>query len=132
LEQHTTIEKPVRQGFLGRYFSNLPIFFPLIGLFHIGLAVYEAWYWIGDDSVSRLYWLRPAVLLLYALFWCGACMLKKWAGIGYVVLSVINVSFHLFGPDIMLKRAIGDLLFVPIPANLLFAFLLLFYFKRMK
>ena len=132
MEQQSVSQKPEPQNILARFFSRLPIFFPLIALFHIGLTIYEAYYWVGDDSVSRLYWLRPAVLLLYVIFWCGACLLKKWAGIGYVILTVVNVAFHLFGPDIMLKRALGDLLFVPIPANLLFSFLLLFYFKRMK
>jgi len=117
---------------LVRYFKTMPIFFPLIGLFLLFLTFYEALNYLGDDSVSHLYWLRPLVLALYFLCWAGACLARKLPAIGFVGLTIINVAFYLFGPDSILKRALGDLLFLPIPVNLLFAFLLLFFFRRMK
>jgi len=92
----------------------------------------EAWQFLGSDEVSHLYWLRPAVMFLYFLFWAAACCGRKWGGIAFVALTIANVAFSLFGPDIMLKQAIGDLLFVPLPASLVFAFLLLFFFRRLR
>lgn len=121
-----------RDNMLLRYFKDMPIVFPLIGLFLLGLTVLEAWNFLGDDSVSRLYWLRPLVMLVYFLCWAGICLRSKKAGIAFVVLTILNVSFHLFGPDILWRRALGNLLFEPIPINLLFAFLLLFFFRRLS
>jgi hypothetical protein len=45
---------------------------------------------------------------------------------------MITLSLYLFIPDFILSRAIGDVLFVPIPVNILFCFLILFYYKRMQ
>jgi hypothetical protein len=123
---------PVRRNIVARFFTEMPIIFPLIALFHLGLTIFEALNYIGDDSVSRIYWLRPLVLLVYTFCWGAVCFTRKWGAMGYLVLTLINVSFNLFGPDILLRRALGDLLFAPIPINLLFAFLLLFYFRKMK
>jgi hypothetical protein len=132
-------------NFLKRFFTTAPIIFPLIALFHIGLTAYEAVNYIGDTSVSYYYWLRPMVLALYTLFWLGCCYRKKWGGLGYLLLTIANVAFYFFGPDsllnidsaswinqlIVLRRAIGDLLFVPLPANILFSFIILFYYQKM-
>jgi hypothetical protein len=118
--------------FLLQYFTRMPIVFPLVGLFLLGMAGFEAWNYLGDDEVSRIYWLRPAVLFLYFLFWSGACFRLKKPGLAFLVLTMVNVAFHLFGPDILLKRALGDILFIPLPVNILFSFLLLFYFRRLQ
>ncbi|WP_118972799.1 hypothetical protein [Taibaiella koreensis] len=132
-KQETIIPgSPEKGNLLSRYFKTLPVFFPLIGLFLLGIALYEAISYLGDDSVSRLFWLRPLVLLLYFLFWAGACLARKVPAISFLVLTIVNVSFYLFGPHMLLWRALGDLLFIPLPVNLLFAFLLLFFFRKMK
>ena len=132
MEKQETVVPAARKNIVVRYFTLMPIFFPLIGLFLLGLTLMEAFNYIGDDSISRLYWLRPVVLLLYFLTWAGACLARKVPAIGFVALTIINVAAYLFGPDVLLKRALGDLLFVPIPVNLLFSFLLLFFFRKMK
>jgi len=132
MAQQEKLAAPAVTGSLPlRYFKSMPVVFPLIGLFILGLTAFEAWNYLGDDSVSRLYWLRPLVLLLYFAAWAGACLRYKAGGIAFVFLTIVNVSFYFFAPDILLRRALGDLLFVPIPVNLLFAFLLLFYFRRL-
>lgn len=124
--------QPTPKSVLVRYFTEMPIFFPLIGLFLLAMTIFEGWSFIGDDSVSRIYWFRPVIMFLYFIFWTGTCLARKWGALGFIVLTVVNVSFHLFGPDIIMKRALGDLLFIPIPVNLLFSFLLLFFFRRFK
>lgn len=110
----------------------MPIFFPLIGIFLAFLTLYESFNWLGDASVPKIYWSRPLVMLAYTFFWVVACMGKKWGGIAFVVLSVGNIALHLFAPEWPVKKAIGDILFVPLPANLLFSFLLLFYIGRLR
>jgi len=117
---------------LKKFFTSAPIAFPVIALFHIWLTVSEAFNYIGDTSVFLVYSLRPLVLLAYTVFWIGCCYMKRWAGFCYLVLTMFNVSFYLFAPQSILKQAIGDLLFSPIPVNLLFCFLILYYFKRMQ
>lgn len=132
MEEKVTTQKPEPKGLIDRYFTKMPIFFPLIGLFLLGMTIFEAWNYLGDNSVSYVFWLRPLVLLVYFLSWAGACLARKIPAIIFVVLTILNVILYLFGPEILLKRAIGDLLFSPIPVNLLFAFLLLFFFRKMK
>jgi hypothetical protein len=121
-----------QKNILARYFTDMPIFFPLIGLFLLGLTAFEAWSFLGDDSVSRMYWLRPGIMLLYFIFWAAVCLARKWGALAFIGLTIVNVAFHLFGPDMMLKRAVGDLLFLPIPINLVFSFLILFFFRKLK
>lgn len=118
--------------YLKSFFTTAPIAFPMIALFHIWLTISESVNYIGDTSVFLIFSLRPIVLLLYTIFWIGCCYLKKWAGFGYLFLTMLNVSFYLFAPPSILKEAIGDLLFIPIPVNMLFCFLILYYFKRMQ
>jgi hypothetical protein len=115
-----------------RYFTVMPIFFPLIGLFLLGLSLFESWNYLADDSVFALYRFRPVVMLLYFVFWAAACLGRKWGALAFIILTILNVALYLFGPNILLKRAFGDLLFVPIPVNLVFSFLLLFYLRKFK
>lgn len=115
-----------------RYFKAMPVIFPLVGLFLLGLAVVQAVTFLGDESVGRIYWLRPVLALLYFLFWAGACLQRKAFAMAFLVLTILNVAFHLFGPDSVAKHALGDMLFLPIPVNIVFSFLLLFYFRRMR
>lgn len=120
----------VKQNISVRYFKNMPIIFPLTGLFLLAMFLFETWSWIGEDGVSALYKLRPVVLLAYFVFWSAACLKKKWGAMAFLILTILNVSFYFFAPDMMLKRAIGDILFKPLPINLLFSFLLLFFFRK--
>jgi hypothetical protein len=132
MKEESLPAQPASKGLLVRYFTEMPIFFPLIGLFLLAITIFEGWSFIGDDSVSRIYWFRPAVMFLYFIFWSATCLARKWGAIAFIVLTILNVSFHLFGPDMVAKRALGDLMFLPIPVNLLFSFLLLFFFRKFK
>lgn len=122
----------VPQNILKRYFKQMPIFFPLIGLFLLALALIEIFSYATDDGYGTIYLLRPALFLLYFLFWSLVCLAKKWGAFGFLFLTIAGMAFFLFAPDIVLKHAIGDVLILPIPANVFFSFLLLFYFRRMK
>ena len=125
-------KEEVSGNILKRYFTQMPIFFPLIGLFILALAIAEFWSYGTDSNYGAIYWLRPILFLLYAIFWIFICFGKRWAAICFLILSMAGMAFNLFGPDMVLKHAIGDVLIYPIPINILFSFLLLFYFRRLK
>lgn len=117
---------------VGKYFKSLPIVFPLIGLFLIVMLAFESYYYLGDHTINAVYWLRPLVMLAYTFCWIFICLKKKWAAVAFLVVAIANVSFQLFGPkDMLLRKAIGDILFVPLPINLVFAFLVLFYYRKL-
>lgn len=125
-------QEEVHKSIIKRYFTTLPIFFPLIGLFLLGIAANEFWNYASDDNFSPIYWWRPILFLVYFLFWIPICFAKKWGALGFLILTILGMSFFLFSPNIPVKRAIGDVLVMPIPANVLFSFLVLFYYRRMK
>lgn len=120
------------KGFLYNFFRRPPVFFPLIALFHLWLTISEGFNYIGNNDVYLAYWLIPVVYLFYTVFWCGATMYKKWGALGYLFLTIANVSVHFFAPASIYKQALGDIMFIPVPVNLLFSFLLLFFFRRME
>lgn len=121
-----------RNNLLIRYFTTAPLVFPLIGLFHLYLSIAEVLNYVGDSSVHSVYLFRPAFFILFTVFWIGCCFLKHWAALGYLALTMATISFNFFGPDGMFKHAVGDVLFAPVPVNLLCAFLVLFYYPRMQ
>lgn len=121
------------------FFKKAPFIFYFILAFHIYLTFTEILRYWGDTSVSYIYYFfRPFLYLLYTLAWLGVCMMKKWAGLAYLILTFLTVSFHLFIPVepfstlAVYKHALSDVLFIPIPVNLLFCFFILFYFKRIQ
>ncbi|HET8572427.1 MAG TPA: hypothetical protein VFL76_01025 [Edaphocola sp.] len=136
-------------SFLKKFFSTAPVIFPLIALFHIGLLLYICITWF-DPGVSWWFWLRPVVMALYTWFWIGACYLRKRGATAYLVLTIVMVSFYYFGPTggnnldgqsifreaynqlVLLHRAVADILLDPLPANILFSFIILLYYRRMR
>lgn len=133
-----------------RYFTTAPIIFPLIGLFHIGIFIYQSISWVGAP-VGFMYQLRPVVLAAYTVAWIGACFLRKKYATTYLVLTIILVSFyylfpekHIYNSDWQnifqyllvqvahLHDAVSDILLYPLPANILFSFIILFYYRRMQ
>jgi hypothetical protein len=116
-----------------RYFKAMPIIFPLITFFLIGQGIFEAFNYWGEEVGNNWYHGRAIVWFLYALFWIAVCFRQKWGAFAFIVLTILNVALHLFVPDhFMFKRALGDLLFIPLPINILFSFLILFYFRRLQ
>jgi len=136
-------------SFVKKFFTTAPIIFPLIALFHLALLGYVCVTWF-DPGVSYWFWLRPVVLVLYTWFWIGACYLKKREATAYLVFTIIMVTFYYFGPTggnnldsqsifadtynqlVLLHRSVADILLDPLPANILFSFIILLYYRRMK
>ncbi len=136
----------MKNNFLTRFFTTAPIFFPLIALFHIGLTLYEASNFWEINDWHFAYKLRPVVMLVYTLFWMAATYLRKWGATGYIAFSVIMalVYFSGSGTEILgfklnfvsennfYKRALSDILLQPLPLNILFSALALFFYRKMK
>lgn len=136
-------------SFVKKFFTTAPVIFPLIALFHIGLLLYVCFTWF-TPGVSWWFWLRPVVLALYTWFWIGACYLRKREATAYLILTIIMVTFYYFGPGggnnldgqsifgdaynqlVLLHRSVADILLDPLPANILFSFIILLYYRRMK
>jgi hypothetical protein len=136
-EMEAKSEAVSKKNILKQYFTNMPVMFPMIGLFLLFMTVMEALNYLGDSGYPAMYLLRPVILFLYFIFWAGACCARKWAALAFLCLTIINVAFYLFGPkgpDAYLQHAIGDILFLydRVSVNMIFSFLLLFYFRRMK
>lgn len=120
------------QNLVKRYFKQMPVFFPLVGLFLLVMAGMEFWNYASDGGYLLIYWSRPVLFLVYALLWIPICFAKKWAALSFLILSILGMAFFLFGPDITLKHAIGDVYILPVPANILFSFLVLFFYRKLK
>lgn len=132
-----------------KFFTTAPVIFPLIALFHIGLLLYFCLTWF-DPGVSFWFWLQPVILALYTWFWLGACYLKKRRATAYLILTIVMVTFFYFGPSggdnldgqsifgdaynqlVLLHRSVADVLIDPLPANILFSFIILLYYRRMQ
>lgn len=122
------------QKFLIRFFKRPPIVFPLLALFLLALTIYEMINWWGDyNNVESIFLWRPVILIAYTVCWFGATFLKRWGAVAFILLTIANFSFFLFGKDNTLHTALGDILFPQqtVPLHLFMCVLLLLYFKRM-
>ena len=64
-----------------------------MGLFHILWLVWTIW----DDRhlpFPGIEWLQVLWMIGYTTFWIAICDFRKWGAIGYVVLTLINISLH--------------------------------------
>lgn len=133
-----------------QYFTTAPIVFPLIGLFHVGMLVYLSISWLSS-SVGFVYHLRPVVLAAYTALWIGTCFLRKKYATAYLVMTIVMVCFYYLFPTghfnnfdsqtffgslgdqlAHLHDAVADILLYPLPANILFSFIILFYYRKMQ
>ncbi len=68
-----------------------------------------------------------AELLLYTLLWMAVCAGRRWAAIGYIALTAVNLALHFLLPKHSLWAQISDVL---LPFDILMCVFLLFYYKR--
>lgn len=104
-----------------------PVIFPWIALFHVLIFFYEVWLY-GDMLDTPKGWLQPGWMLVYAVVWIYVCDLRKWAGLTYVGLSLLNLIlyFNLTNPFTR------DLYCSPLYLiDMLFSFFILFFYKRL-
>ena len=104
-----------------------PLLFPLVALFHIVLLVYTIW---AERNVPlfAIEWLQPLWMLAYTAFWLYVCDMRRWAAIGYLVTTSLNLALLLALKGEQ-RELITNALF---PIDVLFSFFVLFFYKRFQ
>lgn len=114
--------------FIKRYITEPPVFFPLAVLFHLFLLGAASFSFAGEPMDAgmwyKLIWL--ALALVFALFICD---FRKWAAIGYVVLTGTGLALQYFLPQHHTWRYAAEAAF---PFDVIYTGLLLFFFRRFQ
>lgn len=73
--------------------------------------------------------MQPVSMLLYTIAWVFVCDMKRWAALVYIALTTTNLLLRFLMTDISLLNSLTDVLF---PADVLFTFFVMYYFKYFK
>jgi hypothetical protein len=117
------------KAFIDRYVLSVPVLLPMAALAHLFWTGYTFGRFIADGTLmSFIGGGTSIILLLYTLLWLGVCAQKRWAGIGYIALTAINLCLQFLTPEGSHWRFVADALF---PFDVLMCFFILFYYKRL-
>lgn len=114
--------------FYKRIWQKPPVAFPIILVFHIGLLAYMVYDAIADP-IGGLLLFQPLSMLLFTVAWLFICDLKRWAAFTYMGLTTINLWMRFVITDEINRVYFTDVLF---PADIVFTFIILLYFKKFK
>jgi len=78
------------QTFIRDTIRKPPVLFPLLAVFHIGMTVYV----IYADLLDKHLWAQVLWMLAFSFFWLFICDLRKWAAMGYLILTSIDVILY--------------------------------------
>ncbi len=117
-----------RQPYFKRIFSQLPVLFPLIALFHIALLLLALWSFHEVLADPVIYWTLTG-LVIYTILWLAVCDLRKWAGTAYILLSALCIAIQFLLAKTGLWHEVTEYYF---PVNALLSFFVLFYYKRLR
>jgi hypothetical protein len=112
----------MKENFLKRITSKPPILFPMVALFHVGLLLYNIYTFADEPLWTQMFW-----LLSFTISWIFVCDMKQWAAMVYIGLTTLNLMLRFFLKSEISLSNYTDALF---PADVLFTFFLMFYFKR--
>lgn len=115
-------------SFFKRMWQKPPVAFPLIALFHVGLLLYMVYDTIAEPVYGGVM-AQPAIMLLYTIAWLFVCDMKKWAALTYIALTTLNLLLRFLVTDMSILNSYTDTLF---PADVLFTFFVMFYYKRFE
>lgn len=114
------------------YFQKAPIIFPLLGIFLVFLTGYEiSIFWIQADNPT-LFNLRPLVFSLYSIAWIACCYLKKWGAISFIAITSSCLGIYHLSNNDQWQNIIGEILYKPLPLNVLMCMLVLLFYKKFK
>lgn len=118
------------QNFFDRFFRQLPVIFPIVGLFLIALFGYNLiQFALQGVLLTHIASGTCLELLLYTLLWLVACDRRRWGAIGFILLTAANLLFYFLAPKHSLWHMVSDAL---LPFDALLCFFLLFFFKRFR
>lgn len=110
--------------------KELPVLFPLVALFHVVMFAITTYGFARDGVLDTVIGGGSATeWLLSAALWIGVCFWKRWAAIGYIVMTVANMALLFLTPLGSVWRSISGTLF---PFDALMGLILLFYYKRFR
>jgi hypothetical protein len=111
-------------------FKGLPVVFPLVLLFHIVMLCITAFGFISDGVLDTAI-AAGTVLewLLYTVLWLFVCLQQRWAVIGYIALTSLNLLLYFLASKEGIWHMLSDAL---LPFDVLMCFFLLFYYKRLR
>lgn len=113
--------------FYKRIWQKPPVAFPWIAIGHIAFLLYLV-YDAVTDPIGGLMLVQPLYMLLYTIAWLFVCDMKKWAAYAYVGLTTLNLVLRIALVNEMDKVYFTDVIF---PADILFTFFVLFYYKKL-
>lgn len=114
-------------GFLKRIWTKPPVVFPWVGVFHVWATLHAFWLFFGDGfDLSGLAY--PFGSLCYTVAWLFLCDLRKWAAFAYIGLTSLNLALRFLVHPFSLWADFSNVLF---PADIIFCFLILVYYKRL-
>lgn len=113
--------------FYKRIWQKPPVAFPWIAIGHVAYLLYLLYDAVADP-VGGLILIQPLYMLLYTIAWLFVCDMKKWAGYAYVGLTTLNLVLRMVWTTGMYNVYFTDVIF---PADILFAFFVLFYYKKL-
>ena len=110
------------------FITKPPALFPWVGLFHI------LWFFIAiwnchTEPFPSISWIQSLWMLGYMIFWVFSCGLYRWAAIGYIAVTTLNLALRLIITSHNDRLIYADALF---PIDILFTFFILFFFKRFE
>lgn len=114
--------------FVKRIFSKPPAIFPWLGVFQLAMTLHAVWTLLSIP-VTQIDWLRPLSLAIYTTLWFIVCDMKRWAAIGYTVMTAACILMRFYAaPDTALS-IFGDAFF---PVDILMCFFIMYFFRKFE
>lgn len=122
--------------FINNFLKRPPVVMPIVALFLLIFTIIDFKEWLPliiKGEVAAEYGLRPLLLLFYTVFWWFATFLKRWGVIAFITFSALHLAAVLFIKDNRLvERVLDNFMTHPVPLGLVFSFILLIYFRKLR
>lgn len=102
--------------------------FPLVALFHVVMLLYGIWQYSTEPFPSAI-WMQVLWMLLFTIAWVFICDMKRWAALLYIGLTITNILLRFFLTSSVDISNYTDAFF---PADILFSFFILFFYRRFE
>lgn len=103
-----------------------PVAFPLVALFHILIFIWSLTTLAQAPGTATE--LNSLWLLGYTIFWLGATALRKWGGIGYILVTAADIVTW-YTLDAHHKNLYTSSLFL---ISIVFSFFVIVYYRRFR
>ena len=119
---------PDIKGFLKDIIQKPPVLFPLVALAHVVWLLRVIWD-LANFPLSRVEWINTVWMLAYTTCWLGSSSLRRWGGIGYILLTIVNIVLS-YSLQTMSERTMWVSSIFPF--DIVFSFFILVYYKRFR